>query len=1066
MLCEKLELFFDGELPPEEAAAVRQHMAHCPRCQRALHGMMQLQALNLALVEDRTRRRTTPVAHTPAPVARIAQREARIGTEPVAETAEPEARIAARPEVDPGPAAPVAGPAAEPVARILAWRPRIYRAVLVATAAAAAALLLWLWQDRAAGPELASIEPLPGLGPTRAIEGRLSYGGADHYRPYEVQRAGTATVEHGIPLAALARLEERGDLHGIAAAHLLMGSREQAAHYLDSASRDPRLALDAESDRALLVLLDGDPEAALEILDRVLAEDPLHAQALWNRALALRELGLPLLAAQAFERVAAMNEPGWAQEARAQAELLRRMASEQKQAWDSVLARSRAFARTGTGVSVADVAAQPGLVRNYFYDAVRVAHTRAGLEALRPIASALDAHDGGRVLVEHLDRVSRSDLGQRQAASLAFAGLLAADQPVAAAARGLVENAHAAAISDIELGAMRHTGPARRQVAEDLLPAYQALASASGDPWFVLLAAEEVAQVRIERGDYAGAEHVLGQALPLCERAPIAYRCIRIDYWLGAAYVGLHRVSDARRHLLNAWSHAQRTGDWGVQQALLQQLSELSYRQDDSGTGSIAAASAYLGELTLRDPSCAMRLRQHRLLATMLVVQNRKDDARQELEQAEALVADGTCDKPPFSLQVAMAEAELTGDSGPEAANLATNLATHVAARTEARTEARIASLQAELAAFRAQAADSPGNLAFADLIEGRVLLARDREAALALLRRAIEQADALTADDVTARRARSHGYMLLVRDASARGEHDRALALIAEELGVEPARQCAIGIAAEHEVVVVARGVDGALLADTRPLDSAGIPAARVVPERVRQALAGCAVVDVYARAPYLGSARLLPASMAWRFRTRRPHGEPSALPPRRVIVADAEPPARLGLPRLASHPSPPGAVMIRGPAATPAAVTRELARATEIEIHVHGLLDSDVADAAFLALSPDVDGQYALTAEVIRQQRLAGAPRVLLGACHGAYTTRVFHQPSSLASAFIEAGAQTVIASPAPIPDADASVLIASLRQRLTAGQPAATALRDERLHVTDTRARDWLDQVVVFE
>lgn len=529
MLCEKLELFFDGELPPEDAALVRQHTADCSRCQRELHAMMQLQALNLALVEERAQRRDTPVA----------------SSRPVGATITP-------------------------------LRPRIYRTVLAASVAvaAAAAALLWFRQDRAAGPELASITPLPGLGSTRAIEGRLSYGGADLYRPYEVQRASGTAVEHGIPLAALAKLEERGDVHGIAAAHLLMGSRSQAEHYLDSAHNEPALAVDVESDRALLALLDSDPENALQILDRALEQEPQHPQALWNRALALRDLGLPLLAAEAFERVTALNEPGWYQEARAQAERLRRTASEQEAAWDIVLARSRAFARTGAGVSVNDVAHQPGLVRNYFYDAVRVAHTREQLDALRPIASALDEVAGGRVLGDHLDRVSRSDLGRRRGPSQAFAELIAADQPAPRAVRALVEAARAAAIADIELGAMRHTGAARRQVAEDLLPAYQALASASGDPWFVLLAAEEVAQARIERGDYAGAEHVLGQALPTCESARIEYRCIRIDYWLGAAYVGLHRVSDARRHLMDAWATAQRAGDWSVQQGLLQQLSE------------------------------------------------------------------------------------------------------------------------------------------------------------------------------------------------------------------------------------------------------------------------------------------------------------------------------------------------------------------------------------------------------------------------------------------------------------------------------------------------------------
>ncbi len=307
MLCEKLELFFDGELPPEDAALVRQHTADCSRCQRELHAMMQLQALNLALVEERAQRRDTPVA----------------SSRPVGATITP-------------------------------LRPRIYRTVLAASVAvaAAAAALLWFRQDRAAGPELASITPLPGLGSTRAIEGRLSYGGADLYRPYEVQRASGTAVEHGIPLAALAKLEERGDVHGIAAAHLLMGSRSQAEHYLDSAHNEPALAVDVESDRALLALLDSDPENALQILDRALEQEPQHPQALWNRALALRDLGLPLLAAEAFERVTALNEPGWYQEARAQAERLRRTASEQEAAWDIVLARSRAFARTGAGVSV------------------------------------------------------------------------------------------------------------------------------------------------------------------------------------------------------------------------------------------------------------------------------------------------------------------------------------------------------------------------------------------------------------------------------------------------------------------------------------------------------------------------------------------------------------------------------------------------------------------------------------------------------------------------------------------------------------------------------------------
>jgi len=41
-LCERLHLFFDAELSPEEAEEIRVHLADCVRCQRELHELMQL----------------------------------------------------------------------------------------------------------------------------------------------------------------------------------------------------------------------------------------------------------------------------------------------------------------------------------------------------------------------------------------------------------------------------------------------------------------------------------------------------------------------------------------------------------------------------------------------------------------------------------------------------------------------------------------------------------------------------------------------------------------------------------------------------------------------------------------------------------------------------------------------------------------------------------------------------------------------------------------------------------------------------------------------------------------
>src|SRR2546430_671112 len=75
----------------------------------------------------------------------------------------------------------------------------------------------------------------------------------------------------------------------------------------------------------VVLVVDSDPDRALELLDGLLRTNGAHAQALWNRGLVLQSLGLGLGAAQSFHAVAALGEPGWADEARArESELLGR----------------------------------------------------------------------------------------------------------------------------------------------------------------------------------------------------------------------------------------------------------------------------------------------------------------------------------------------------------------------------------------------------------------------------------------------------------------------------------------------------------------------------------------------------------------------------------------------------------------------------------------------------------------------------------------------------------------------------------------------------------------------
>src|SRR5207253_10324282 len=133
--------------------------------------------------------------------------------------------------------------------------------------------------------------------------------GAREYRPYDVPRGGAPAGQ--VPLGTLAKLEEKGDLQGLATGQLLRGEREQAARTLARAPRSP----DVDSDRAAAALQSGAADEALILLDPVLSVNPSHPQALWNRALALRELGLPLAAAEAFTAAAALKEPGWSGEA-------------------------------------------------------------------------------------------------------------------------------------------------------------------------------------------------------------------------------------------------------------------------------------------------------------------------------------------------------------------------------------------------------------------------------------------------------------------------------------------------------------------------------------------------------------------------------------------------------------------------------------------------------------------------------------------------------------------------------------------------------------------------------
>jgi tetratricopeptide (TPR) repeat protein len=193
--------------------------------------------------------------------------------------------------------APARAAAPAPVVSLAWYRNRKTWIAAASTLAAAAGLILLV---------RAGTQPpiLLAEASTRSIEERVSYGPADRWRPYDVLRG--AAAGEAVP-------------HGVAAGYLLAANPPRAAEFLGRAGDD----FDVRADRAVVALLEHRPAEALKLCDEVLEKWPRHPQALWNRALALRDLDRAKDAADAFDRVAALGESGWSDEAKKRAAALR-----------------------------------------------------------------------------------------------------------------------------------------------------------------------------------------------------------------------------------------------------------------------------------------------------------------------------------------------------------------------------------------------------------------------------------------------------------------------------------------------------------------------------------------------------------------------------------------------------------------------------------------------------------------------------------------------------------------------------------------------------------------------
>ncbi len=957
--CGQTARYFDGELAgPEDEAAAIEHLASCTRCQEELGDLM---GVDVALQQQR---------------------------------------------------------AATPTSRAAASAPSRRRGVVlafggVALLAAAAGLAFAVWpRTRSSGEAPVAL----ALAPTRGAEVRFTAPALDRHRPYDVKRSGAGAAEH-VPLAALAELEKRGDRRTLAAAHALSGELARAEKLL----RELPPSAERDSDLAALALLANRPEAALEAADQALAVAPLTA-ARWNRALALRELGLPASAVTELERIAAAGEAAATPDARARAAALRAPLEQRLAAFERYNAAAMAMIdRSGPPLSADDARTRPGLTRLYFLDALRASASRDEALALAPLAAELDRLSGHTGASAAVERVAAADFARRAPLAADYRKLVTFTLDPADGATLLARLDKAGDVAaDIRYGALYWLGVTGERLAE--LDAY---AAATKDPWFELLAIEQRGVRLISDGDPQRGEVLLLEAHRTCDRAAWGFRCARIANKLMLLYSARPDYPAAERWGREAARGFAADGAVGLEDDALGQIAEIQRaRQQD------ALARATFTELAARADSGPGGCQVRRFA---------------ELGLAMLDIADAAA-----TVSVPEPDGCQLGPSPQEIGAMVNR------ARMTGRPDDR-ARAEQWIAAGRAVGGRYTD---VAELAEARLQI--DAPDAGARLRALVPRfADASTTNE------RTWLFSTRIDEAGGREAWADVVAIAAEEVGAPPPARCAL-VASLDDVRGTTVVVDAAgALAGARPrfAKPAAWTGAELVPDSLRARLAGCDHVAVYARPPLHGRADLLPPSVPWSFTVRAPVAA-AAAPRRELVIGDVVPPAALGLPALAPVAAPPGATALRGVDATPPRVLAALRDATYAELHVHGQVDLAVADESYLALSPGADGRWALTAADLKKAELRGAPVIVLAACRAAEVAPYLVQRWSLPDAFLAAGARAVIAPTVDVPDAEAATFFAELRERVARGEPPAKALADLRAERLRADPGSWAASVVLFE
>jgi cellulose synthase operon protein C len=992
---DRVAEYLDGTLAAASQEELLTHLATCEVCQRALHGEVQLRDR-----EDDLRAAAASSAAKAAPVSAV-------------------------PSTAPAPTMPSLEAARAARRRKLAG---FATAGLVTCAIAATALFVLRTRPapHQAAPQLA-------LAAHRPFEARLTWGQAAAHRPQaEVMRSGakpTATAGEEISLELRASLERDRDCAGLAATYLLSG--ETASAQRQYAKRECPQTPDVKADHAALAVVLRDYNLALELTDAVLAEQPDHPVALWNRALALREKKLGLSAAAAFERVAATDpDPAWRAEAREKAEAARAPLEAARRQFDHAIAAGKQMVPDGPILSLELARAVPGRARLRFHDAVRTATTAARLDELRPLARALQLGDD-RSLEAAIDLAKK-----RLAAPSAAARLALVPYYIELFRKGSVEGdaewpawkarALAAGADDLLLGAY--------YLALHDEPEAARLAAASGDPWFIGLS-------ELDRFDFFSqlsqlndprrAEEALRSLEKQCERSKIGFLCLKAA--LSRAQLSLDSTlapatgTAARRAL----ELADADGEVLLRASAVYHLAEAERLRS-----AYSVARAYYEEYqewARLTGDCAEQQNAIAPLAAMAFDRHRFADVRRLLQQLPP------CDSPrPRALLDVQADL-LT--AGIEIDVQAWRSAVEEIVRRPDTTES--------------------DRLFFGYLL-GRQELGADATAR-ARLQALAERAAASAA--TTASRVKAAAESTVMVDAGRRGQWKKMMELAAAAHRVPMPERCALAQAKDNfQLAVVVVSSSGTL---------AGVYSADIgdrydwkVDAALLDALAACEEVSVLAFPPWPSGEPPLPAALPWHFViAETPAARPSEPAGSVVIVANSEPPADQQLANLSPiRSTPTSATVLSGAAATLARVAAEAPRASLLEFHVHTTRVA-ISDAPALALSESPTG-WALTAEAVSGWKLSARPVVLLADCSGAVPAAYDHVAWGLPAAFLRAGAHAVVAPLVDIPDGEGGEFFAQVREELRRDPDVAKVVARLRAGKIAEDPASWVRNVVVFQ